>query len=330
MTSSVLALEEQKDNVHPGLEPVREKNGKKWDRLIKSLKRHNVLYLMVVPGLVYYILFKVVPILGSVIAFQDYRISRGIFGSEFAGFKHFISLFNYYDFKTILRNTVIIASYDLIFAFPAPILLALLFNEVKNKYFKRTVQTVSYLPHFMSWVIVAGLTFSFLSTNGLLNVARRGLFGLNPVLFMQKSQYFRAIVVITSIWKEAGWGSIIILAAITNINPEYYEAAIVDGAGKLKQARWITFPLILPTIVILFLLRVGRFLELGFDQIFNLLTPMTYSVGDVLDTYVYRVGILNAQYSSTTAIGLFQSVIGFILIYISNKLSRKYLGGGIW
>jgi len=295
----------------------------------KVLRLQWPLYLMVLPGVVFFILFKYIPLFGSVMAFQDFRITRGIFGSDWVGLKHFIQFFTYYDLQKVFWNTLVIAALNLVFTFPAPILLAFLFNEIKNRYFKKTVQTLSYLPHFFSWVVIAGLTYDVLSQNGIVNSVR-ALMGMDSILLMQKAAYFRGIIVITSIWKEMGWGSIILLAAISNINPEYYEAATVDGAGKFRQAVSITFPMLLPTIVILFLLHIGNFLELNFDQIINLLTPMTYSVGDVLETYVYRIGVQGGQYSLTTAIGLFQSVIGFILITVTNKLSKMYLGEGIW
>lgn len=298
-------------------------------RLSRKLGKQWPFYLMVLPGVVFYIAFKIIPLGGTVMAFQDYRITRGIWGSEWVGLKHFINFFTYYDAQKVFWNTVIIACYNLVFAFPMPIIFALLFSEIKNKYFKKTIQTVSYLPHFFSWVIIAGLAFDILSADGFVNTLRNAM-GMETVLFMQKASYFRGIVLITSIWKEVGWGTIIILAAINNISPEYYEAAIVDGAGKTKQIWYITLPLLLPTVVVLSLLRVGNFLELNFEQIFNLLTPMTYSVGDVLETYVYRIGIIEAQYSATTAIGLFQSVIGFILVFTCNHLSKKYLEGGLW
>ena len=295
----------------------------------KSFKRQWPLYLMVLPGIIFYIVFKFIPLGGSVIAFMDYKITRGIFGSAWVGLKNFQSFFTYQDIRRVFWNTLVIASYNLILVFPVPIILAMLFNEIKNIHFKKAVQTVSYLPYFFSWVIIAGLTFDILSSTGIVNSVRAAL-GMDTILFMQKENYFRGIVVVTGIWKEAGWGSIILLAAISNINNEFYEAAIIDGAGKWKQAIWITLPLLLPTIVILFLLRVGNFLDIGFEHIFNLLTPMTYAVGDILDTYVYRIGIMEAQYSLTTAIGLFQSCIGFLLVFICNRLSRRYLDGGLW
>jgi putative aldouronate transport system permease protein len=294
-----------------------------------TLQRYWPLYLMVLPGVLFFVALKVVPLGGSIIAFQDYRITRGILASQWVGLKQFVHFFTYPDLQRVFWNTVIIACYNLVLAFPFPVLLALLFNEVRGIPFRKTIQTVSYLPHFFSWVIVAGLTFDILSSTGFVN-SLRALFGQEPILFMQKERFFRGIVVLTGIWKESGWGTIIILAAISGINVELYEAAVVDGAGRWVQATRITLPLLLPTLVILFLLNVGSFLDLGFEHIFNLLTPMTFSVGDVLDTYVYRVGILEAQYSLTTAIGLFQSSIGFLLIFTCNRMSRRYLGGSLW
>jgi putative aldouronate transport system permease protein len=294
-----------------------------------AFQRQWPLYVMVLPGIIFFLALRVVPLGGSVIAFQDYRITRGILASPWVGLKHFVRFFTYPDLQRVFWNTVIIACYNLVLAFPFPILLALLFNEVRGMAFRKTIQTVSYLPHFFSWVIVAGLTFDILSSTGFVN-SLRGLLGREAILFMQRERYFRGIVVLTGIWKEAGWGTIIILAAISGIDVELYEAAVVDGAGRGAQAFQITLPLLFPTLVILFLLNVGSFLDLGFEHIFNLLTPMTFSVGDVLDTYVYRVGILEAQYSLTTAIGLFQSCIGFLLIFTCNRLSRTYLGGSLW
>ncbi|MCJ7840246.1 ABC transporter permease subunit [Lederbergia sp. NSJ-179] len=287
-----------------------------------------MLYVMILPGIVFYIVFKYIPLFGSVIAFQDYQIFKGIWNSPWVGLDNFRFLFSYQDFFLILRNTAIIALYKLILSFPAPIILALLFNEVRVLIAKKIFQSLFYLPHFLSWVVVGGIVFELLSSQGIVN-AVLGFFHVEPILFMQEEKYFRSIVVISSIWKEIGWGTIIYLAAIAGINPNLYEAAVVDGASKWKQTIYITIPMLFPTILVLFLLNIGNFLELGFDQIFNLLTPMTYSVGDIIETYVYRAGVLQGQYSTTTAIGLFQSVIGFALLWIFNRLARK-TDQGLW
>ncbi|SER35411.1 putative aldouronate transport system permease protein [Gracilibacillus ureilyticus] len=297
-------------------------------RLVKNIRKHWVLYLMILPGIIYYIIFKYIPLMGSVIAFQDYQIFKGILASPWVGFENFRFLYNYEDFHEVLRNTALIAFYQLIFQFPAPIILALLFNEIRILIVKKTVQSLFYLPHFLSWVVVGGIVFELLANQGIVNAIRE-MFGYAPILFMQEESYFRSIVVISGIWKEVGWGTIIYLAAITAINPSLYEAAVIDGANRFKQTLYITLPLMLPTITVLFLLNIGNFLELGFDQIYNLLTPMTYSVGDIIETYVYRAGVLQGQYSLTTAIGLFQSVIGFVLLWIFNRLARKS-EQGLW
>lgn len=296
--------------------------------MLENIKKHWMLYVMILPAVIYYIVFKYIPLMGSVIAFQDYKILRGILDSPWVGLENFRTLFNYQDFYLVLRNTAIIAFYQLIFQFPAPIILALLFNEVRHLRLKKTVQSFFYFPHFLSWVVVGGIIFELLSGAGIINSVR-ALFGYEPILFMQKEQYFRPIVILSGIWKEVGWGTIVYLAAITAINPSLYEAAIIDGANRWRQAIHITLPLMFPTILVLFLLNIGNFLELGFDQIFNLLTPMTYSVGDIIETYVYRAGVLQGQYSLTTAIGIFQSVVGFILLWIFNRLAKK-AEMGLW
>ncbi|MEO2203516.1 ABC transporter permease subunit [Paenibacillus pabuli] len=292
------------------------------------MRKHWMLYVMILPGILFYIIFKYIPLGGSVIAFQNFQIMKGIWSSPWVGLDNFKFILTYQDFYNVLRNTALIAFYKLVVGFPAPILLALLFNEVRKMLAKRFLQSLFYLPHFLSWVVVGGIVFEVLASVGFVN-AVRGWFGFEPILYMQQEQYFRPIVVLSSIWKEVGWGTIIYLAAISGVDPTQYEAAVMDGANKWKQAIYITLPALFPTILILFLLNIGNFLELGFDQVYNLLTPMTYSVGDIIETYVYRSGVLQGQYSVTTAIGLFQSVIGFILLWVFNRLAKK-TGEGLW
>lgn len=301
---------------------------KKERSLLTNIKKHWMLYIMILPGVLFYIVLKYIPLLGTIIAFQDYQIFNGILNSPWVGFDNFIHLFSYQDFYQVLRNTFLIAFYLLIFGFPAPIILALLFNEIRIRFLKKSVQSLFYLPHFLSWVIVGGIVFELLSSQGVVNGIREW-FGAETILFMQEESYFRTIVVISSVWKNVGWGTIVYLAAITSINPSLYEASVIDGANRWKQVRYITLPLMFPTILVLFLLNIGNFLELGFDQIYNLLTPMTYSVGDIIETYVYRAGVLQGQYSMTTAIGLFQSLVGFVLIWIFNRMARK-TEQGLW
>ncbi|MDQ0914849.1 putative aldouronate transport system permease protein [Paenibacillus sp. V4I5] len=288
------------------------------------------IYSMVLPGLLFFILFKYVPLAGIIIAFQDYSVFTGIFGSKFVGMKHFINLFTYPEFLRVIKNTFLISIYQLVFGFPAPIILALLMNEVRKLLFKKVVQTVLYLPHFLSWVIVGGLVINFLSpTSGMLNDVLR-MMGKEPIFFMQEPDYFRSIVVISAIWKEVGWGTIIYLAALAGINPELYESAEVDGASKLKQVFSITLPSLLPTIMVLLLLRIGHILDLGFEQVYMLMNPLVTSTGEIIDTYIYRIGLLGGQYSYTTAIGLFKSVIGLILVVGANQLSKKTTGNSIY
>lgn len=292
--------------------------------------RHLAVYSMIVPGLLYFLTFKYVPLAGSVIAFQDYNIFRGVTGSAFVGLKHFANLFAYPEFFEVLRNTLLISLYQLAFGFPAPILLALLLNEVRKLAFKRVSQTVLYLPHFMSWVIVGGLVINFLSpTIGLFNDFLVRL-GFEPIFFMQEARYFRSIVVASGIWKEVGWNTIIYLAALAGINPDLYEAAEVDGAGRFRQTLSITLPSLLPTIMVLLLLRIGHILDLGFEQIYILLNPLVWETGEVFDTYIYRIGLLGGQYSYTTAIDLFKAVVGLILLLGANQLSKRTTGNSLY
>ncbi len=304
---------------------ARQKRESIWG----NMRRHKALYWMTLPGMLYFILFKYVPLLGSVIAFQDYQIFKGLLKSPWVGLENFIYIFQYPDFYRILGNTVKIGFAQILYGFPAPILLALLLNEVGNRKLKRCMQTVLYLPHFLSWAIIGSILFDLLSLNGVVNSVRTA-FGMDPILYMQKADCFVPIVILSSIWKEMGWSAIVYLAAIAGISPELYEAAVVEGASRLKQALYITFPLLLPTITVMFLLRVGNFLNLGFEQIYVLMTPMTQSVGDILDTYVYQYGVLEGKYSMTTAIGLFKSIFGLVLMVLCNSLSKYATGRGVY
>ncbi|UQZ85062.1 putative multiple-sugar transport system permease YteP [Paenibacillus konkukensis] len=316
-------LSENMNNPAAAMRVSKSKN-----RYLENIRKHGLLYLMILPGIVFFIVFKYVPLAGSIIAFQKYQIMRGILDSPWVGLDNFRFIFTYKDFYNVLRNTALIALYHLVFGFPAPIILALLFNELRSALMKRAYQSFFYLPHFLSWVVVGGIVFELLANKGIVNNVR-GWFGFEPILYMQSERYFRSIVIISGIWKEVGWGTIIYLAALAGVNPHLYEAAVVDGANRWKQTLYITIPALFPTILVLFLLRIGNFLELGFDQMYNLLTPMTYSVGDIIETYVYRAGVLQAQYSVTTAIGLFQSVIGFALLWTFNRFARK-MEQGLW
>lgn len=298
--------------------------------LAGNIRKYWPYYLMVLPGVIYFLVFKYIPMMGSVIAFQDYSVFKGLLDSEWVGLKHFKALINYPDFRRIFTNTLVLGLCKTVLIFPIPVVLSLMLNEIKNLRLKKTIQTAVYIPYFLSWVIVGGLIFDIFGVGGLFNNIRNSL-GLNNLLAMQKESWFRPIYIISSIWKDAGWGTVVYLAAISGIDPALYESAAMDGASRFARMKYITFPLLVPTILTLFLLNIGSFLELGFEQVFNLLTPMTYSVGDIFDTYVYRVGIQQAQYSFTTAIGLFQSTIGLIMVVTFNKLANKFSDdGGLW
>lgn len=317
-------------NQHMDITRNKALPGEHRNTLWWSIKHHPLLYLMVIPGVVFFVMFRIVPTLGSVIAWQKYNIFKGIWGSPWVGWANFERMFAYAEFGRILYNTLAIGGMFIIFGFPVPIILALLLNEVQSKGFKRLMQTLLYMPHFLSWVIVGQLVYSILSpTSGIVNMVIEALGG-ESIFFMAQGPLFKPIAVLAQIWKESGFASIIYIAAISGIDPNVYEAAEIDGAGRWTQMWRITLPLIAPTIVIMLLLGIGRFLEVGFDHIWNLLNSVVWSDGDILNTYIFRVGLQNGRYSLTTAIGLFKAVIGFILLVGGNKLSEKLTGRGFF
>ncbi|QGH35570.1 ABC transporter permease subunit [Gracilibacillus salitolerans] len=305
---------------------VNTKKRKNW----AHIKKYKALYLMSIPGILYFFIFKYVPMAGSIIAFQDYNIFAGFIDSSWVGFKHFIAMFDNPDIFNIIRNTFIISFYDIIFNFPASIILALLLNELRVVLYKRIIQTVVYMPHFLSWVIISGLFMTILSpSNGIVNNLIESL-GFNPIYFFGSEEYTRPILIGSGIWQSIGWGTIIYLAALSGINPELYEAAKVDGANRWQQTIKITLPSLLPTITILFLLQIGQFLDFGFERVYTFLNPLNGGTGHIIDTYIYEVGLQNAQYSLTTAMGLFKSLIGLFLLFIANFLSRKATGNSLY
>lgn len=297
------------------------------------LKKYKMYYLLLLPGLLFLIIFHYIPLFGVVIAFKDYHPFmgvEGIFTSEWVGFKHFKKFFNSYYFGDVLGNTLAISLLKFVFGFPAPIILALLLNEVRNEKYKKTVQTISYLPHFLSWVVVSGLLVTVLSVDGgLLNELRKAL-GLEPIMYLGNPKYFRTILVVSDIWKGVGWGSIIYLAAITGVDPQLHEAAIIDGANKWVRIRHITLPSISNIIVIMMIMRVGGLLNAGFEQIFLLYSPAVYDVADIIDTFVYREGLISNNYSYSTAVGLFKSLISMALLLTTNFIAKKLDQEGIW
>jgi putative aldouronate transport system permease protein len=296
------------------------------------LKKHRALYLLMLPGILYYIIFKYVPMYGVIIAFQDYSIGKGILGSKFVGLKHFIEFFYVNpDSWKLIRNTVMLNVYDLLFHFPAPIILAILFHELKNKTFKRIVQSISYMPHFLSTVVIAGILVTFLSPQtGIINFILVKMFGMEPILFLGLPNWFRTIYVSSEVWQKIGWGTILYLAAIAGIDPTLYEAAKMDGANRYHQMRHITFVGMVPVMIILFVLTLGHFMETGFQKILLLYNSMNYETSDVINTFVYRRGILDADFSFATAVGLFQSVIGLILVIAANRIARKHSETSLW
>ncbi|WJH35853.1 ABC transporter permease subunit [Paenibacillus aurantius] len=288
-----------------------------------------VLLLIAVPGLLHFLIFKYIPLAGNWIAFQDYNLFAGLFHSKWVGLKHFRFMFEYPEFLLVLKNSLRLGLYSIVFGFPAPLILALLLNEIRLSWFKRTAQTLLYLPHFLSWVIVGGIFTELLSNKGLVNQLLVG-YGGEPVSFLTEPRYFLGILISLGIWKEVGWSMIVYLAAMTGINPNLYEAAMVDGAGRFRQMWSITLPSLLPAIIVLLLLRIGHLLDANVEQVLFFLNPLVREVGEVFDTYVYRVGLMGGQYSYTTAIGIFKALVGILLVMGLNKLSRRTTGESIY
>ncbi|WCF10583.1 ABC transporter permease subunit [Paenibacillus thiaminolyticus] len=295
----------------------------------KDLKRNKYIYLLALPVIAYYAIFHYGPMYGLLMAFKDYSIADGIWGSKWIGFDHFKNFFNSYYFGRLLRNTILINVYELLFAFPAPIILALLLNEIRGRIFKRTVQTISYLPHFISIVVVVGMMFDFLARDGLINQLL-GILGIDSIPFMSEPGWFRTLFVGSGIWQGLGWGSIIYLASIATIDPTLYEAAKIDGAGRFKQVLHITIPGMMPTIVIMFILNMGSMMSVGSEKVLLMYSPLTYETADVISTFVYRRGVLDSDYGFTTAVGLFNSVVSFILLVVSNTISKRVSEHKLW
>jgi putative aldouronate transport system permease protein len=300
-----------------------------WQRAARDLTRNKGAYFLLIPVLLYYLIFHYGPMYGTLIAFQDFNVVKGILGSQWIGFENFIDFFNGAYFSRLVVNTLAINLIDLVFGFPAPILLALLLNEIRWAPFKRLVQSISYMPHFISVVVVVGMLFDFFARDGLINNMLKGVIG-NPTAYMQDPNWFRWLYVGSGIWQQVGWGSIIYIAALTNIDPSLYEAAMVDGAGRFRQLLHITLPGIIPTIMILLILRLGSMMSVGYEKVLLMYTPLTYETGDVISTYVYRRGVLATDYSYSAAVGLFNSVINFALVIGANWLSKKFNNTGLW
>ena len=296
----------------------------------RKVIRDRHLYLLLLPVFAYYIIFHFVPMYGVVMAFTDYNIFAGIRGSEWVGLSNFRVMFRNDEFFIVLRNTVMLNVISLLVAFPAPLILALLLNEVRNRRFKRTVQGIVYLPHFLSWVVVSGLIISVLSpSSGLVNNFIRTLGG-DSVYFMTDPVWWVGIYQLSGVWKDVGWGTIIFLAALSAVDPNLYDAAMIDGATRRHRLKHVTIPGITPTIMVVFLLSVGNVMTISFDRPFLLGNPMVLDVSDVISTYVYRVGLLNVDYSYAAAVGLFQSVVNFVFLLTANWLSNRIKGEGLF
>ena len=302
----------------------------KREPFLKYARKNAILYVMLAIGLSVIILFKYFPMYGVLIAFKDLDVVKGIWDSPWVGWDNFTYLFSFPDFYNVLKNSILISLYSFLWGFPAPILLALVLNEVRRQRVKRVVQTVVYLPHFISWVVIAGMVINFTSVpDGVINAAL-SKFGAEPIAFLQKPQYFRSIIVISDIWKEIGWGTIIYLAAISGVSSDMYEAATIDGANRLQRIIYITLPSIMSTVVVMLIMRLGSVLKNGFEQIFLLYNATVYDVADVFETFTYRIGMIDGRYGFATAVGLFQSVVGLVFILAANKLAKKFGGGGLW
>lgn len=298
--------------------------------VLKSMYRHRWLYLLMLPGLLYYLIYHYVPMAGLVIAFKDYNLMDGIWGSPWVGLDNFREVFSSPDFPQLLRNTFIISIYRILFNMVPDVMLALILNEIRVMWFKKLVQTITYGPYFLSWIIVYGLVFSFFAPgNGLISVFFRDM-GWGDIDVLTQSAAFRPMLVITDIWKNTGYGAIIYLAAIASINQELYEAAVVDGAGRWRQLWHITLPGIREVFVLLLILRIGHILDAGFDQVYIFLNARVYDVGDILDTWIFRRGIEQMEFSIPATVGVFKSVIGFILVIAANKIAKKVGGSGVW
>lgn len=300
-------------------------------KMLRLMWNYRYMYLMLLPGLVYFAIYKYAPMYGTIIAFKDFNIGKGILASPWADpwYKHFKYFIDSPYFETILTNTILISVYKMVWGIAPGIIFAILLNEIKNKFFKRFVQTVTYLPHFLSWVIIYGILLIFMSeSTGLINATMKD-WGLHSTPFLTSTDWFRSILVGSEIWKEFGWNAIIYLAAISSIDPSLYEASRVDGAGRLRNIWHITLPGIRSVIILLFILKLGHILEAGFDQIYIMYNVQVYPVADILDTYVFRTGLEQLNFSLAAAIGLFKSIIGLVLVLVANKIAKKW-GEGIW
>ena len=296
-------------------------------KLKKAIYKNRFFYFLIIPSIIYFIIFHYIPIYGVRLAFQDYKL----FGpNEWVGFKYFKQMFNSPYFFQVLKNTIIISTLKICIGLPIPMILAVLINEIKSKKFKNYVQSIIYLPHLLSWVVISAIFITILSpVDGIVNQII-SFFGGEPIPFMTSTKHFRGVLVVSEIWRSAGWDSMIYSSALLSIDPVLYEASKVDGANRFQRMWYITFPELMKTMITLFILNMGFFLKAGFDQVFNMMNDAVISVADIIDTYTYRVGLIQTNFSYATAVGLFQGVIGIFLIFMANKLAKKYDAAGLW
>lgn len=297
---------------------------------MQRLKRNKLLYMMIIPGLLFFIVFKYIPMYGLIISFQNYKPHLGVTGSEWVGWMHFDRLFHDPMFWTIFKNTLLLFLFNLAFFFPVPIILALMLNELRREWFKRTIQTIVYIPHFMSWVIVVSISFVMLTQDGGIINDLLAYFGFAKINFLMSADWFRPIYILQVIWREAGWGTIIYLAAMAAIDPQLYEAARMDGASRFRQIWHVTLPAIRSVIVVLLILKIGDVLELGFEHVYLLLNAMNREVAEIFDTYVYTAALRQGQFSYATAVGFFKSFVGLILVMMANWLAKKFGEEGVY
>ncbi|MFI7066711.1 ABC transporter permease [Kribbella sp. NPDC050124] len=301
-----------------------------WKSLLQHLRSNYLLYLMVVPGLLYFCVFRYAPMYGAIIAFKNYRVLDGITGSPWVGWRNFEQIFGSPYFGNILANTVLISVYKIIVGTPAAVGLALLLHEVRVRWFKRAVQTITYLPHFLSWIVVFGIALVVLSPSS--GLANKGLeaFGVSPIEFLSDPTWFRSVLVGSDVWKNIGWNAIVYLAALAAISPTLYEAAAVDQASRFQRVWHVSLPGIMPVIVLVTTLNIGQLLSAGFEQVFVFYNPSVYSVGDIIDTWVYRQGIQGFQYSVAAAVGLFKGLVGCVLLLVANWAAKRWANSGLW
>jgi putative aldouronate transport system permease protein len=315
----------------PGASLVKSRTA--WEGFKRFFWKYKFFHLLVLPGIVYFVVFRYLPMIGVAIAFNDYNGMGGLKGmvtAPWVGFKNFVQLFESIYFWRLIRNTVIISGLRIIFGFPAPIILAILLTEIRFVPFKKTVQTISYLPHFLSWVVIAGLMFMLLGSEGPVNAALGKLFRIPPITFLTDSRYFRGVLVATGIWQSLGWSSIIYFAAISGVPQEHYEVAIVEGATRFQRVWYITLPWLRYIMVILLVLSIGSIINEDFEQIFNMYNPAVYEVADVFETYIYRKGLGERAFSFATAVGLFKSVVAFLGVMAANRVAKSLGQEGLW